>query len=46
MFGIDLTKYLVILCAAFTFIAAEVAVGGAMLDALDAPDFQIELAVG
>jgi hypothetical protein len=40
----DLTKYLMILCAALAIIAAEIAVGGILLDSTE--DFSIELAVG
>lgn len=44
MFTDDLAKYLMILCAALAIVAAEIAVGGLILDSTE--DFEIELAVG
>jgi hypothetical protein len=44
MFFADLAKYLMILCAALAILAAEIAVGGVLLDSTE--DFEIELAVG
>jgi hypothetical protein len=44
MLAADLTKYLMILCAVLAFIAAEIAVGGVLLNSTE--DFEIELGMG